>query len=45
MTGEAHSGPRLVATSGGRLELLIRDEPGQPRAPVLYFPGGHESAW
>jgi pimeloyl-ACP methyl ester carboxylesterase len=44
MTGEARSGPRLVATSGGRLEVLIRDESGQPRAPVLYFHGGHESA-
>ncbi len=44
MTGEARSDPRLVATSGGRLEVLIRDESGQPRAPVLYFHGGHESA-
>lgn len=44
MTGEARSDPRLVATSGGRLEVLIRDESGKPRAPVLYFHGGHESA-
>ena len=44
MTGEARSDPRLVATSGGRLEVLIRDESGQPRAAVLYFHGGHESA-
>ena len=40
----AHSDPRILATSGGRLEVLIRDEPNQPRAPVLYFHGGHESA-
>ena len=44
MTGEARSDPRLVATSGGRLEVLIRDESGRSRAPVLYFHGGHESA-
>jgi hypothetical protein len=50
MTGEAHSEPRILATSGGRLEVLIRDarlirdEPDQPHAPVLYFHGGHESA-
>jgi pimeloyl-ACP methyl ester carboxylesterase len=40
----ARPDPRLVTTSGGRLEVLIRDESDQPRAPVLYFHGGHESA-
>jgi pimeloyl-ACP methyl ester carboxylesterase len=44
MTGELHSEPRILATSGGRVEVLIRDEPDQARAPVLYFHGGHESA-
>lgn len=44
MTGEAHSGPRILVTSGGRLEVVIRGEPDQPRAWVLYFHGGHESA-
>jgi pimeloyl-ACP methyl ester carboxylesterase len=44
MTGEALPELRLLATSGGRLEVWIRDEPDQPRAPVLYFHGGHESA-
>lgn len=44
MSGVARSDPRLVATSGGLLEVLIRDGDGQPRGPVLYFHGGHESA-
>lgn len=41
---EAHSDTLLVATSGGRLEVLVRDGLDQDRAPVLYFHGGHESA-
>jgi pimeloyl-ACP methyl ester carboxylesterase len=39
---------RILETSGGRLEVLIRDdvqgELDTSLAPVLYFPGGHESA-
>ena len=47
--GEGHSEHRILATSGGRMEVLIRDEmliqdePNQLRS-VLYFHGGHESA-
>jgi pimeloyl-ACP methyl ester carboxylesterase len=50
MMGKAHPGPRLLATSGGGLEVVIRDEllipnkPDRPGAPTLYFHGGHESA-
>jgi pimeloyl-ACP methyl ester carboxylesterase len=44
MTREARSDHRIVSTSGGRVEVLIRDEPDQPHRPILYFHGGHESA-
>jgi pimeloyl-ACP methyl ester carboxylesterase len=48
--GEAHSEHRILATSGGPIEMLIRDqafirdERNRPRTAVLYFHGGHESA-
>jgi pimeloyl-ACP methyl ester carboxylesterase len=44
MTREARSDHRIVSTSGGRVEVLIREEPDQPHRPILYFHGGHESA-
>jgi len=36
--------PRLVATSDGAVEVVVRGQLDPARAPILYFHGGHESA-